>query len=195
MVAVNERGSSSHLSLLVFSTFHVHQAQAAAPFVRAIPVFTCLSLPPYTSASSSLCFSTLVICFFPSYIPLPFCAPPYLRKTEVAFGIMANFQAHSNMLSQQQEWLTNICDRQLQSFNTLSQQQFQSFHDLYAQALAQQQTQSPYATAPQHGPSALANTPAVQLPEISTSTRAASSVQQSLQTQFGPTVSLSLIHI
>lgn len=99
---------------------------------------------------------------------------------------MANFQAHSNMLSQQQEWLTNICDRQLQSFNTLSQQQFQSFHDLNAQALAQPQTQSPYATAPQHGPSAIANAAAVQLPEINTSTPAAFSVQQSVVNTSAP---------
>jgi len=94
---------------------------------------------------------------------------------------MANSQAHSDMLLRQQQLLITMCN----SFNLLCQ----SFQDLNAQALAQQQTQSPYATAPQHGPSVPANVPAVRLPEINTSIPAASSVQQSLQIQVGPTVS------
>lgn len=108
---------------------------------------------------------------------------------------MANLQAQNNMLLQQQQLLATMCSQQLKSFNKQLKSfdiLSRSFRDLNAQALAQQQYQSSYATAPpvQHGSSTTANAAVVQLPVINTSTHDASSVQQLLQIQFDPIVSI-----
>ena len=181
-------GATRYLQFALF-LFHLFTSPSPQTPIRASLKAFFIYISNTASSHFHLLFylhnlSLLLIFLFSSYIPLPFCASPYLRKTEVAVGIMANFQAHRDMLLQQQQLFTTLCDQQLQSFNML----YQSFPDLNARALAVQ-----------HGPSAPVSAASfVQQAGVNTSTSGpapAPTVQVQIREPLDPDTTTETYHI